>query len=119
MQVVRAVKKREDPMRKSIALAISICAMLMTASGGTAQSGQLSIKNFDNRPQSLITPIIKGTHCQICCVKQDSTCTKWCDIDCGDIVVKNLSGMSVYMNKKTGKPVWLKGMRAPTAPSRQ
>ena len=82
-------------MRKSVALTISVCAMLMTASGGTAQSGQLSIKNFDNRPQSLITPIIKGTHCQICCVRVDFTCTKWCDIRCDDIVVKNLSGTSV------------------------
>jgi hypothetical protein len=106
-------------MRRSVKLTISVCAMLMMASGGTAQSGQLSIKNFDNRPQSLITPIIKGTHCQICCVKQDSKCTQWCDIDCDKIVVRNLSGMNVYVNKNTGKPVELKGMGVPAAPSRQ
>jgi hypothetical protein len=110
-------------MRKSVALTITVCAMAMMASAGTAQSGQLSIKNFDNRPQSLITPIIKGSHCQYCCVQETGPicckCTQWCDIDCGDIVVKNLSGMNVYMNKKTGKPVQLKGMSTPTAPSRQ
>ena len=106
-------------MGKSVKLTISVCAMLVIASGGTAHSGPLSIKNFGNRPQSLITPIIKGKHCEVCCVKQDNKCTQWCTIDCDKIIVKNLSGNSVYIDKTTGKPVWLKGMRAPVAPSRQ
>ena len=114
-------------MGKNVALAISICAvMLVIASGGTAHSGQLSIKNFGNRPQSLITPIIAGSHCYICTVSScsgpdglDCRCTQWDEVPCGDIIVKNISGKSVYVNRKTGKRVWLKGMRAPVAPSRQ
>jgi hypothetical protein len=113
-------------MRKSTALAVGLFAMLMTASGGTAQSEPLSIKNFDNRPYSLITPIVEGTHCYVCVVRTCTgpdlsrcTCEKWEEVSCGDIIVKNVAGASAYVDRKTGKPVWLKGMRAPTAPSKK
>jgi hypothetical protein len=113
-------------MHKNVALAISICAVMLATSRGTAYSSQLSIKKFDNRPQSLITPIIAGNHCYICtqygCTGPDLStckCDKWEEVPCGDIIVKNISGKSVYLNRKTGKRVWLKGMRAPAAPSRQ
>jgi hypothetical protein len=107
-------------MHKNVALAISICAAMLAASGGPAQSGPLSIKKFDNRPSSLITPVIEGKQCLICtnysCTGPDLStcrCEKWEEVPCGDIVVKNMSGKGVYVNRTTGKPVWMKGMRAP------
>lgn len=108
-------------MRKdvSFATAVAISAATLLLASGTAQSDQLLIEKFENRPQSLITPIIEGKHCYICVVREDSKCTKWEEISCGDIIIKNVAGASVYVNKKTGKRVWLKGMSAPAAPSRQ
>ena len=55
-------------MHKNVALAISICAAMLVTSGGTAQSGPLSMRKHDNRPQSLVTPVIEGKQCFICTV---------------------------------------------------
>lgn len=101
-------------MRRSLRWGIGICAaVLMITSGGTAQASQPWIISFDG-PHSIVTPLVAGKHCYVCCVKQDNTCTKWCEIWCDDIIVKNLSGKSVYVDRRTGKPVWLKGTSPPS-----
>lgn len=83
---------------------LGACALLVLASGGPAHAGQPLLGNFVFRPAPLITPIIEGKHCQFCCVKEDSKCTKWCDIDCGDIIVRN----NVFIDKSTGKAIQLR-----------